>query len=161
MLYDVWIEKWRPRTLDEVVGQEQITCRLKEYVRTCNMPHLMFAGYRGTRKTTCSIVLAKEILGDNFYGNFKEINASDDRGINVVRSTIKDFVNTQPIGDAPFKVLLLDEVDATTDDFQTALRRVMERDSCNCRFILSCNYSSKIIEPIQSRCAIYKFKGIS
>lgn len=161
MSCDIWTERYRPRKLDEVVGQDQVISRLKEYVKTKNLPHLMFTGYRGTGKTTCATVLAKEILGDNYYGNFKEINSSDNRGIEVVRTQIKDYASTQPLGDVPFKIILLDEADSTTDDFQSALRRTMEKYTSSCRFILSCNYSSKIIEPIQSRTAVYKFKGIS
>lgn len=161
MEYEVWLERYRPKRLDEIVGQSEVVKRLKVYATTGNMPHLLFSGYPGTGKTTSALCLAKEILGDNFYGNFKEINSSDDRGIDVVRNQIKDFAGTQPIGKSEFKILLLDEVDSATKDFQAALRRVMERYSASCKFILSCNYSSKIIEPLQSRCAVYRFRGIN
>lgn len=105
--------------------------------------------------------IAKELFGDSWRENFTELNASDERGIDVVRTKIKNFAKTSPIGGADFKIIFLDEADALTSDAQAALRRTMERYTSNCRFILSCNYSSKIIEPIQSRCAVYRFKPLS
>jgi len=124
------------------------------------MPHLMFAGAAGTGKTSAAIALAHELYGENWQNNFTELNASDERGIDVVRNKIKNFARTAPI-DAPFKIIFLDEADSLTPDAQSALRRTMESFSMSCRFILSCNYSSKIIEPIQSRCAVYRFRPIS
>jgi len=124
------------------------------------MPHLMFAGAAGTGKTSAAIALAHELYGDNWQNNFTELNASDERGIEVVRNKIKNFARTAPI-DASFKIIFLDEADSLTPDAQSALRRTMESFSMSCRFILSCNYSSKIIGPIQSRCAVYRFKPIS
>ena len=161
MKYDVWLEKYRPRKIDDIVGQEEITKRLKVYIEQNNFPNLMFSGPRGTGKTTSALVMAKEIFGDNWHGNFKELNASDSRGIDTVRNEIKEYANTKPYGQFDFKILLLDEADALTSDAQSALRRTMEKFSGSCKFILSCNYSSKIIEPIQSRCAVYRFRGIS
>ncbi len=157
---EIWIEKYRPKTLKEVVGQEEITARLQSYVRSKNLPHLMFAGPAGTGKTTCALALAKEIFGDNWRNNLVELNASDERGIDVVRGKIKEFARTAPIGGASFKIIFLDEADALTNDAQSALRRTMEKYSAICRFILSCNYSSKIIEPIQSRCAVFRFRQL-
>ncbi len=153
-----WTEKYRPQRLDDVVGQEEIVKRLKAYVKQGEMPNLLFSGPAGTGKTTCAIALAKELFGETFHQNFLELNASDDRGINVVRSIIKDFARTLPYGGAKFKIIFLDEADSLTSDAQNALRRTMEMYAKTCRFILSCNYSSKIIEPIQSRCAVFRFK---
>jgi len=155
-----WTEKYRPKYLKEIVGQDEITKRLESYIKERSLPHLLFAGPAGTGKTTAALCLAREMFGEDFKQDFLELNASDERGIDVIRGKIKDFARTMPIiGD--FKIIFLDEADALTPEAQHALRRTMEQFTRTCRFILSCNYSSKIIEPIQSRCAVFRFKKIS
>ncbi|HJJ27836.1 MAG TPA: replication factor C small subunit [Methanocorpusculum sp.] len=157
---EIWIEKYRPQNLSEVAGQTDVVNRLKAYVSSKSLPHLLFTGSAGVGKTTCAVALAREMFGDTWSMNFRELNASDERGIDVVRNQIKQFARTSPLGDATFKILFLDEADALTQDAQAALRRTMENYAQTCRFILSCNYSSKIIDPIQSRCAIYRFRPL-
>lgn len=160
-MQDVWVEKYRPRKLSEVIGQQVIVERLSAYTRTRSMPHMLFAGPAGCGKTTCAIALARELYGIQWRDSLIELNASDERGIDIVRGKIKDFARAASIGGADFKIIFLDEADSLTSDAQAALRRTMERYTQTCRFILSCNYSSKIIEPIQSRCAVFRFKPLA
>ena len=154
----VWVEKYRPRSLADMVGQETIVPLLRAYAAKRSLPHLMFAGPPGTGKTTAALALARDLYGEGWRDNFLELNASDERGIETVRTTIKGYARTSPIGGSGFKLLFLDEADNLTAEAQASLRRLMERYSGACRFILSCNYSSRIIEPIQSRCAIFRFR---
>ena len=116
------------------------------------------AGPAGTGKSTLALIVVKELFGENWKDNYLELNASDERGINIVREKVKNFARTRSLGQVPFKIIFLDEADALTPEAQQALRRTMENYSGTCRFVLSCNYSSKIIDPIQSRCAIFIFK---
>jgi replication factor C small subunit len=154
-----WVEKYRPQTLDEVVGQDHIIQRLKRYVNEESMPNLMFTGPAGVGKTTTALALGRSILGEYWKQNFLELNASDARGIDTVRKDIKSFCRLKSVG-SPFRIIFLDEVDNMTKDAQHALRREMEMYTKTSSFILSCNYSSKIIDPIQSRCAIFRFAPI-
>lgn len=158
--YLPWTEKYRPKKLSEVVGQRETVESLKAYVKAGNMPNMLFSGPPGVGKTTCALALAHEIYGKDMAGNFLELNASDERGIDVVRGRIKDFARSISLGGVPFKIIFLDEGDALTADAQQALRRTMESYSKISRFIISANYSSKIIEPLQSRCAIFRFLPI-
>ena len=158
--HTIWIEKYRPARLADMVGQAEIVERLQSYVRSGSMPHLLFTGTAGVGKTTAAVALAREFFGGTWHTNFREMNASDERGIDVVRNQIKQFARTSPLEGASFKILFLDEADALTPDAQAALRRTMESYAATCRFILSCNYSSRIIDPIQSRCAIYRFRPL-
>ncbi len=156
---DVWTEKYRPHTLEDVVGHDNITDRLESYIERDDLPHLLFAGPAGVGKTASAVAIVKELCGDDWEENFLELNASDERGIDVVREKIKNFASTDWSGRAGSKpsIIFLDEADALTSDAQSALRRTMEQFSNNTRFILSCNYSSKIIDPIQSRCAVFRY----
>lgn len=157
----IWVEKYRPMRLCDIVGQDEVIERLQSYANAKTIPHLLFSGPPGVGKTASAISTVRELYGDRWNDNFTELNASDERGIDTIRYKIKNFARTSPIGDADFKVIFLDEADALTSPAQSALRRTMEKYSNICRFILSCNYSSKIIEPIQSRCAIYRFRQLS
>lgn len=152
---NVWVERYRPESLDEVVGNNEVVAHFREYADDEEMPNILLAGPQGTGKTALVVALAREIYGDQWRNNLLELNASDERGIDTVRETIKSFAQTDTIGDYPFKLIFLDEVDSTTNEAQSAMRRVMEDYSDKTRFILSCNYPNKIIPPIQSRCAVY------
>lgn len=155
---DVWTEKYRPKKFEDVVGQEEVLKRVKSLVNSINIPHLLFAGPAGTGKSTLALIIVRQLFGEAWRENYLELNASDERGIDVVRQKVKDFARTKAIGNVPFKVIFLDEADALTREAQQALRRTMENYTSTCRFILSCNYSSKILDPIQSRCVVFRFQ---
>jgi replication factor C small subunit len=159
----MWVEKYRPKTLDEVVGLKDVVESLKAFMRNPKtMPHLMLAGIPGTGKTTIALAIAHTLYGANWRNFTLELNASDERGIDTVRERIKDFsrYSRGSFGEVPFSLIILDECDQMTGPAQTALRRIMETSSRTSRFILICNQSSKIIEPIQSRCAIFRFSRL-
>ena len=159
----MWVEKYRPKNLNEVVDLIDIVTSLKAFMKNPKiMPHLMFAGIPGTGKTTLALCIAHELFGPTWKNFTLELNASDERGIDTVRERIKDFsrYSRTGFGDAPFGLIILDECDQMTGPAQTALRRIMEIGSRTSRFILICNQSSKIIEPIQSRCAIFRFSRL-
>ncbi len=156
-----WIEKYRPKTLSDVIGQKLIVERLRAFVEKGNFPNMIFAGSAGIGKTTSAIAMANDLYGDNISSAFKELNASDSRGIDVIRGEVKEFAKTISLAKVPIKIIFLDEADSLTGDAQHALRRTMEKFSKETRFILSANYASKIIEPIQSRCVVFRFKPLS
>lgn len=157
MSFEMWAEKYRPKSLSQMADQKEIVERLASFVKSRNVPHCIFAGPPGTGKTTAALCLAHDLYGEAYRERLMELNASDERGINVVRETVKTFARVRTLGEIPFKILVLDEADNMTRDAQQALRRTMERYTGTCRFILIANYSGKIIEPIQSRCAPFRF----
>jgi len=157
----LWTEKYRPALLSEIKGQEHFTMDAKSWAQEKNMPNVLIFGNPGNGKTTAGIVLSKEILGETFRDNYVEVNASDDRRLETVRTTIKNIAQSGTIGDVPFRIVLLDEMDGMTNDAQNALKRIMERYSANIRFIITCNDRNKIIFALQSRCANYHFKPLS
>jgi replication factor C small subunit len=156
-----WIEKYRPHALSEVVGQKMIVDRIKAFVEKGNFPNMIFAGTAGIGKTTTAIAMANDLYGDEINSAFKEMNASDQRGIDVIRGEVKEFAKTKSMAKVPVKIIFLDEADSLTGDAQHALRRTMEKYAKETRFILSANYASKIIEPIQSRCVVFRFKPLT
>jgi replication factor C small subunit len=159
--YEMWAEKYRPKSLNKIINQKEIVDRLQSFVKAKNVPHCIFAGPPGTGKTTAALCLARDLYGKGYREHLMELNASDERGIKIVRETVKTFARTRSIGEIPFKILILDEADNMTSDAQQALRRTMERFTETCRFIMIANYSGKIIEPLQSRCAPFRFSYMS
>ena len=158
----MWVEKYRPTKLDELADQAAIRQRLKLMLeKKEQLPHLLFAGPPGCGKTTTAMIVAKQILGDNLGEYALSLNASDERGIDIVRERVKTFARFADRREGvPFRIVILDESDEMTSDAQTALRRIMEEAATYTRFILVCNYSSGIIEPLQSRCAIFRFQRL-
>jgi replication factor C small subunit len=156
-----WTEKYRPKSLKEVIGQKLIVDRLSSFVERKSFPNMIFAGPAGIGKTTCAVAMANDLYDNALEGAFKELNASDARGIDVIRGEVKEFAKTLSFTHATVKIIFLDEADALTADAQHALRRTMEMFAAETRFILSANYASKIIEPIQSRCVVFRFKPLT
>ncbi len=156
-MVEVWTEKYRPETLEDIVNHEHVVERLKAFVEDESLPHLLFTGPAGTGKSASSLAIAKDLFGEKWRNNVLELNASDTRGIDIIRNQVKDFARSKAVGDVPFKIIILDEADALTPEAQHALRRTMENYTETARFILICNYSSKIIDPIRSRCSIFRF----
>ncbi|MFA5176402.1 MAG: replication factor C small subunit [Candidatus Nanoarchaeia archaeon] len=156
----VWAEKFRPKSFKDFIGQKHIVDKIRSMVENKNLPHQLYAGPAGVGKTSLILIVAKELFGENWRESVLELNASDARGIDVIRNEVKNFARTKAFSDIP-KICILDEADSLTKEAQQALRRTMEVYSNSCRFCLLANYSSKIIEPIQSRCAIFRFKPLN
>lgn len=159
-MFQIWTEKYRPKTLSEIINQKHVVERLKAFVKEKNIPHMLFAGPAGCGKTVSAFAIAHELYGEDWKQNLLNLNASDERGIDVIRGKVKDFARTRSMGNFPFRLIFLDESDALTPEAQQALRRTMEAFSNISRFILAANYSSRIIEPIQSRCAVFRFSSL-
>jgi replication factor C small subunit len=160
-MMEIWIEKYRPSKLSEVYGQEEVVSRLESFVKEKQLPHLIFAGPAGVGKTSAAIAMTRELLGENWKDSFLELNASDERGIDVIRENVKEFARIKPFNELGLRIVFLDEADQLTSDAQAALRRTMERFSTTTRFIFSCNYSTQIIPPIQSRTVVMRFHQLS
>lgn len=157
----MWVEKYRPESLDEIIGHDAIVRRLKTYVDDEEVPHMIFSGPPGTGKTAAITAFAREIYGDAWRQNLTELNASDERGIDTVREKIKSIARSNTAGGVPYKIIFLDEADALTPQAQKPLRRIMEEYSDVTRFFLTCNYPTKIINPLQSRCTMLRFGRLS
>ena len=157
----MWSEKYRPKKLQEVVNQKEIIKGISNLIKSPDIPHMLFAGPAGVGKTTTALCIVMELLGDEWRKNTLELNASDERGIKMVRERVKEFAASIKLaGDKEFgkpKIIILDEADEMTSEAQTALRRIIEDSARTTRFIIICNYLSQIIEPIQSRCVVFRF----
>lgn len=155
--YLPWIEKYRPKNFDEIIAHEDILKILTRFIENNNLPHLLFYGPPGTCKTTTGRAIAQRIYGTSLSSMVLELNASDERGIEVVRDKIKEFACTKKMFHTGVKFIILDEVDAMTNDAQCALRRIIEKYTNNARFCLICNYVNKVIPALQSRCTRFRF----
>ncbi len=159
LIEEIWVEKYRPQTFNEIVSQNIAINNLKDFVKSGNMPHMIFTGPAGTGKTSTALIIAKNVIKkQNYFANVLELNASDTVRMDYVRNAIKGFVNQNlVVGDDALKVVILDEADNIPKQVQQALRRIIEQTSSNVKFILICNYINRIIDPIISRCAVFRF----
>ncbi|KAL9713528.1 Subunit of heteropentameric Replication factor C (RF-C) [Leucoagaricus gongylophorus] len=155
-----WVEKYRPVTLDDVVSHKDITSTIERFIEKNRLPHLLFYGPPGTGKTSTILAVARQIYGVDYKKQILELNASDDRGIDVVREQIKQFAETRTLFSKGFKLIILDEADMMTQAAQAALRRVIEQYTKNVRFCIICNYVNKIAPAIQSRCTRFRFSPL-
>jgi replication factor C small subunit len=160
----MWSEKYRPKKLSEVVDQKEIIKGIRNLIKSPDIPHMLFAGPAGVGKTTTALCIAMELLGEEWSKNTLELNASDERGIKMVRERVKEFAASIKLADdkefGKPKIIILDEADEMTSEAQTALRRIIEDSARTTRFIIICNYLSQIIEPIQSRCVVFRFRRL-
>jgi replication factor C small subunit len=160
----MWSEKYRPKKLKEVVDQKEIIKGISNLIKSPDIPHMLFAGPAGVGKTTTALCIAMELLGEEWRKNTLELNASDERGIKMVRERVKEFAASIKLADdkefGKPKIIILDEADEMTSEAQTALRRIIEDSARTTRFIIICNYLSQIIEPIQSRCVVFRFRRL-
>jgi len=154
---ELWIEKYRPKDLDGVLGQEEIVRKLKRYIDKGSMPHLLFSGPSGVGKTTTALALGNEIYGENKKANFIELIRSGERGIKSIRGKVKEEARSRTLTEKDFKIIYMPKAEDLSREAQSAFRRTMENFSDNVRFILACNTTSNIIDPIQSRCASFRF----
>ena len=157
---ELWVERHRPRTVGDIKGQRAVVERLKAYAQKRTFPHLLFAGPPGTGKTTAAIALARDVFGEGYRTNMLEMNASDERKLESIRTKVKSFARTAPVPGTTFKVIFLDEADALTSDAQGALRRIIETYTFNTRFCLICNYISKIDEGLQNEFIRLRFNQL-
>jgi replication factor C small subunit len=163
----MWVEKYRPLTLNEVINQKEIVNALRQLINIPDeLPHLLFAGPPGVGKTTTALCIARQLLGEEWRRDTLELNASDERGIKMVRERVKEFAAVMKLitgnsDEKPFRIIILDEADEMTSEAQTALRRIIEDSSRTTRFIIICNYLSQIIEPLQSRCVVFRFTRLA
>lgn len=156
-----WVEKYRPKSLSEVKGHSDIMTVLTKFRTIPRIPHLLFYGPPGTGKTSTILAMAKEYYGENFRSMVMEVNASDERGVEIVTGKIKSFVQTRSFSGVSVKLVILDEADALTAEAQSALRRILEKSTVDVRFCICCNYINKISVPLQSRCTKFRFEGIN
>ena len=156
----IFLEKYKPKNLNEIVGQINIVNIIRGYIKNGNIPHLMFAGIPGVGKTVLSNVIARELFGEDYKFNIISLNASDERGIDVIRGKVKEATKFTPFGQHNFKIIFMDESDFLTEPAMRALRDIVVKHQNTTRFIFACNDLSKMISPLQDRCQVFRFKPL-